>query len=309
MKTKHSLAPLAAFALLLAACTDSVAPNRTLLPNGVSLAVTQDLINFEGGGAYPVGVDDGYVILCKTGDAAGTFNFNVTVDGVPQTDVTRTLGAGGGTDCGSGPIFVSAANNGLGDFSTVTITEDGQDNWANTDIDVVQHLALGIFNANGYPAAALLDDDGTTTAGQATVFVNDDMARTVTFTNDFTPPPVGNEGCTPGFWKNNADKKSASQWPVPTNTLFSTVFGANNDLPGTTTLLQALNLGGGGINALARHAAAAYLNVVSSGVDYAYTEAELIALVANALSTNNYETAKNLLAAANEAGCPIDQNP
>ena len=38
--------------------------------------------------------------------------------------------------------------------------------------------------------------------------------------------PEGGEGCTPGFWKNNADKKGATQWTAPydPNDLVSSVF-------------------------------------------------------------------------------------
>ncbi|MBM3666014.1 MAG: hypothetical protein FJW90_00775 [Actinobacteria bacterium] len=33
------------------------------------------------------------------------------------------------------------------------------------------------------------------------------------------------EWCSPGFWKNNADKHGASAWPVPTNTKYESVIG------------------------------------------------------------------------------------
>jgi hypothetical protein len=67
----------------------------------------------------------------------------------------------------------------------------------------------------------------------------------------------GNDGCTPGFWKNKLEF-----WPVSTSTTFAEAFGA--EIPGkeSLTLLQALNLGGGGVNALLRAGAAGYLNSV-----------------------------------------------
>jgi len=84
---------IAAFAM---ACADSAtAPRRALLPDGIALAVSTTVIDFQGGGSYPTGVADGYVVLCKTGDAAGTFNFTVAQTGGATTNVTRTLGAGG----------------------------------------------------------------------------------------------------------------------------------------------------------------------------------------------------------------------
>ena len=64
--------------------------------------------------------------------------------------------------------------------------------------------------------------------------------------------------------------------------------------------------GGGGVNALARHAVAALLNAASGDVDSDFTVAEVIALVQDAVESGDFETAKNLLAASNEAGCPLN---
>src|SRR5689334_16303941 len=57
------------------------------------------------------------------------------------------------------------------------------------------------------------------------------------------PTPTG-QGCTPGFWKNNATKKGASQWPVPTSTALGSIFSLG-DVPGSPTLLDALSFQGG----------------------------------------------------------------
>ena len=54
-----------------------------------------------------------------------------------------------------------------------------------------------------------------------------------------------------------------------------------------------------------RHAVAALLNAASPGVNYFYSEAEVIALVQDAFNTGDYETSKNLLEAQNEPGCPL----
>ena len=71
------------------------------------------------------------------------------------------------------------------------------------------------------------------------------------------------------------------------------------------TLLDALNSGGGGVNALARHAVAALLNASNPDVASEFTPGEVIALVQAAIASGDFETAKNLLAAANEQGCPL----
>lgn len=196
-KQQVALAVLALFAI---ACADPAGPNRTLLPSGVSRAVTENVIVFPGG-AFPGG--PGAVTLCKTGDAAGIFTFNVSVNDAAEFEVTRTLGAGGGTDCGTGPVFASTIT-GNQSFDKVEITEDAQANWALLGIDIVQHLASGIVGPGGigYPAGSLDDDDGTVIPGQATAFVNGDMSRTVTFTNEFTAPPVTGCTYTKGWYQN-----------------------------------------------------------------------------------------------------------
>jgi hypothetical protein len=115
-------------------------------------------------------------------------------------------------------------------------------------------------------------------------------------------PPTGGEGCTPGYWKNHT-----SAWPAPytPGMDFDTVFGVNVFTP-NRTLLGALRLGGGGLNALARHATAALLNAASSEVDYALTVAQVIALVQAAVAPGgDIEGTKNILAAFNEDGCPL----
>ena len=74
------------------------------------------------------------------------------------------------------------------------------------------------------------------------------------------------------------------------------------------TLLQALEAQGGGVNALARHAVAALLNSSNGGVDSNYTTAQVIAIVQEGIAPGGLtiEQAKNLLAAANEQGCPLN---
>jgi hypothetical protein len=71
------------------------------------------------------------------------------------------------------------------------------------------------------------------------------------------------------------------------------------------TLLQALGLNGGGIKALARHAAAALLNAESNAVDYGMTTAQVKALVQSAIASGNYDAAHTQLAALNESGCTL----
>jgi hypothetical protein len=74
-----------------------------------------------------------------------------------------------------------------------------------------------------------------------------------------------NEGCTLGYWKNHTDRWCSSYTP---SMLFGTVFTSAPSSLANLTLIQALNLGGGGIYNLARQGVAALLNACSDEVDY-----------------------------------------
>lgn len=114
------------------------------------------------------------------------------------------------------------------------------------------------------------------------------------------PPPTGTQGCTPGYWKQDQHFDS---WPAPylPSTSFSSVFGRT--VSGAPTLLAALQLNGGGVFALARHAAAALLS--SGTVNYPYSTAQVISMFQAAYDSGDYEPTKNLFDAANNLGCPL----
>ena len=136
-------------------------------------------------------------------------------------------------------------------------------------------------------------------------------------------------GCTPGFWKNNADKKEAVAWPdgvSPDQSLESIGFDGfmvdPDKSPGgntgdDATLLEALQAKGGGEAALMRAAVAAVLNALHPDVDYelgnGQAGADAIIATVNAtlagepgaLSISELAT---LLDDANNAGCSVDQH-
>jgi hypothetical protein len=122
------------------------------------------------------------------------------------------------------------------------------------------------------------------------------------------PPPGGNEGCTPGYWK---QPQHFDSWTFyTTGQSFNTVFGGNY-FSSSLTLLQALGLNGGGINALARHSVAALLNATNGTVDYPDEEtasiiADFQAAVAGGAST--IEAQKNTFDSWNNGagGCPLN---
>jgi hypothetical protein len=117
---------------------------------------------------------------------------------------------------------------------------------------------------------------------------------------------VGNQGCTPGFWKNHTDV-----WVgYSPSDLVSAVF--SNAAPyDVDTLLQALSLKGGpGVDGaeqiLLRAAVSALLN--STSVNYPLTTAEIITMTDNALATGDRATILSVaseLDALNNLGCPL----
>jgi hypothetical protein len=121
----------------------------------------------------------------------------------------------------------------------------------------------------------------------------------------------GEEGCTPGYWKQD---QHFGSWPVnPYSYTFGEAFaeacGAADYYarsPEDTSmdicdmlLLDALSLRGGGVNALSRHAAAGWLNATSS-VNYMWSVSEVEA----AFMAGN----KDVLEDANESYCPLGRD-
>ena len=138
----------------------------------------------------------------------------------------------------------------------------------------------------------------------------------VEFTNTIIPTDF--DGCTPGFWKNN---KRAKDWtsPLGPDEMFT---AAGFTSPGArarvhkkkkddnvVTQLQALNANQGDLAALTRHTMAALLNASNPNVDYEFAAADIIAWYNEAVAgTRNIEDLKNMLAAANEQGCPLSNS-
>jgi len=126
--------------------------------------------------------------------------------------------------------------------------------------------------------------------------------------------PQGDEGCTPGYWKNHTDS-----WPPtgysPGQSLPS-VFaqtGAYPELAGAS-MLEALNFGGGsGVEGASRNlmraAVASLLNASHSGVDFPRTPVQVISQVNSALASGSRDTMLALasdLDGDNNGGCPLN---
>ncbi len=115
--------------------------------------------------------------------------------------------------------------------------------------------------------------------------------------------PPGFQGCTPGFWRNHPE-----DWPPPFSPGqdFDHVFSVDAFDP-NKSLMQAVELGGGGLSALARHGVAALLNAAAPDVNYPIGVADVIELVRLAIQTGGslIEQTKDLLEGYNEANCPL----
>lgn len=131
---------------------------------------------------------------------------------------------------------------------------------------------------------------------------------------------IGDEGCTPGYWKNHTENwYEAGPWSgIPTDTELGSDrvgFVTSPELA-SATLLEALRWGGGpslldAERILLRQAAAAWLNAAHEGLGYPYRRAGvdgIRAMVNNAIASGDRATmlaTKDRLAAANELGCPL----
>jgi hypothetical protein len=264
----------AMLSMFVVSCADS--PGGA--PTGVRTVprISAALEPSDPGGPNPLGEQ---IVVCKQGGGSGTFT--VTGSGVNQA---FALNSGQCWDVG----FFGGAG------VTVSITETPAAGFQVASISVNQ-LTGADQNVTGTNTVTGVVASGAPAQSAYVVFTNEEVER-------------GAEGCTPGYWKQEQHFDSWVGTGYTPNTLFSSVFTvqANDGLPANLTLAQALDLGGGGANALARHAVAALLNAASGGVDYPYTTAEVIADVNAAFLANDYEGTKDDLAAANELGCPLD---
>jgi hypothetical protein len=124
------------------------------------------------------------------------------------------------------------------------------------------------------------------------------QGASVLFTN------LGTEGCTPGYWKNHTER-----WDEIKDDSFNDTFGVSqkdrtSPFKDRMTLEDAINLGGGGHDKLARHGVAALLNA-QNGVGYPYADATVIFMVQSGLAGDG-EPYATWLVDANELGCSLN---
>src|SRR5258708_6163199 len=168
--------------------------------------------------------------ICKLGNVSGTFTVAATpVSGGSATVLTPITVASG--TCRIAAVDTDSV---VGVGSTVVLTE----------------TSAGLQSV----AAVELSGPIAFTNGQTALFINAFHGYTVTFTNNVAPPTVV-EGCSPGYFKNHPDAPTGYNRSQTLDAVLQTTA-----FPSTLTIDDALSLKGGGVNALARHAAAAILN-------------------------------------------------
>jgi hypothetical protein len=268
---------IAAFTPILMASCDGGADPAASAPSFVAA-------DFGGGDGEP---DFEFIEICKFGSSA---DITVTMtQGIGQSNVTYSFADGecrvlGGFD--SRPGFEA-------DF---TVQEDESSLPTGVEFD---HLRYTVVHRDpGVPGSETEDAPVTSSTNLFSAHGDQTNGFLVEF---FNVRPETGEGCTPGYWKQSHHFDSWVGYSP--NQAFSSVF--EDAFPGKT-LLEVLNLGGGGLNALGRHTVAALLNAASSGVDYDLTTAQVIAGFNGVFPGGDYEGQKNIFEGFNQQGCPLN---
>jgi hypothetical protein len=155
---------------------------------------------------------------------------------------------------------------------------------------------------------------GPRTIDNTAVFTTNDTGATGSDSEqvdvDVVCRPPGDEGCTPGYWKNHPEAWAGFTTGQSLESVFDVPDALGLD---SVSLHSALSFGGGpgtlgASQILLRASVAALLNSSSSGVDYPLTTAQVIAQVNAALASANRDTILALatdLDDKNNLGCPL----
>jgi len=221
-----------------------------------------------------------------------TYTYTVTNNGTAVSDLVVTDNKM--VDPIAGPISLAAG-------ATKTFTANACLYETTTNIA----SASGTYGANNEACAA---PDASVTV-EMLVNTPPQCTPGVDCDDDHHNPPSGeHHGCGPDFWGDH--KKHKARWRShKEDDRFDASFGV--DASGNKGLLKVLkekNFSGRGAASkdLQRHAAAALLNASNPDVNYFYTAGEVAEIVLNAYATKDFETARNLLKAQNDCGCPFN---
>ena len=199
------------------------------------------------------------------------------------------------------PTLICVANKEVAcDAAVVFDAPSATDNCTATgDIDIIDGAVVVVDNGDG-----TFSHTKSWTAEDECDNVSASCSQTILVLSCAEP-----NGCTLGYWKNHT-----LAWDCYTTcTLYNSVF-TGSTLDPNLTLLQALNLGGGSCNNLARQSVAALLNICDGTLDFSVaTEAELVALVNAAFANGTCGAAGSLLDGFNNEGganhCDVVKSP
>jgi uncharacterized repeat protein (TIGR01451 family) len=213
---------------------------------------------------------------------------------------------------------------------TFTITNMSSSDSPNLILDSLTDTVLGdLTTAPNYAASGcdvLVDDEvcsftvdymipmgapSSLTNVVTATYNPDGFPNEITDSDDHTITVRGNEGCTPGYWKNHTSAWTSTNYT--TDQPLSSVFAEVDPSLADKSLRQALSFKGGNTlvgaeQILLRAAVAALLNASHDGVDYLYTEEEIILWVNDVLDDGTRAEILALAAtldAANNQGCPL----
>jgi uncharacterized repeat protein (TIGR01451 family) len=265
----------------------------------------------------------------SSSDSAASAQKTVTVDILPDVHVEKTADNSPIVAGDTASFTITSSNDGPGAATNLVMTDDlPGTGWVENPDNPNCVIAADVLTCT-YASMNAGDSDSVTVERPTTTEDCGTIPNIANVSADNEDPqhtgdnsanasiivecPVGEEGCTPGYWK---QQQHFDSWEgfVPGD-LFSdafdrviTVRANGKKTVDDPTLLEALKANGGEINALARHGTAALLNASSSGVGYQYTQAQVIQMVQDAIdgSEEDMEDIKNMLALANEAGCPLN---
>ena len=192
------------------------------------------------------------------------------------------------------------------DVYTHSITTDQR------DVDVPHVVTITEIVPNGFVLDRVeifnIDPDGNITSHEEagpTISGSVSTEKLGCLAVFYNVPEGGGEGCTPGFWKTRPHQ---DDWPptgLSQNDVYDAVFGVNNLIGPSLTLLGGVSLKGNSYNSFIRHSVAALLNASHPDVAYDLSPSEVIAIVQAAHASGDFATAKNQLQALNEQGCSL----
>ena len=191
--------------------------------------------------------------------------------------------------------------------ATGSFTLDKGRNYSQTPITVGEYSgAVTVSVDAGVPCNTIVNliETFTVQAGSGLEFGDGvlEVSRNVAVTITCATSGDASGGCSQGYWKNHP-----AEWPAPytANTTLRTVFqmGTFDAALGSTWLIDAIDakeIRGGGSTAqgkaqnLLRNAVAALLNSAKSEITYAWTTAQVVGMVNEALASNDGDTMLDL---------------